>query len=67
MHRRKNCRASQIFMAGRHPAPEVIVVHCGKIIVDQRVGMHHFDRSRDRQNQFEIAVEDREASPHNAG
>src|SRR5678815_5287282 len=57
----KNCRGlSEFLMAGWHSTPEVIVIHCGKIIVDQRIGMHHFDGSTDWQNGLDITVKDRE-------
>jgi hypothetical protein len=37
-------RLAEHFVAGRPPAPQVVVVERGKIIVNQRVGVQHLER-----------------------
>ena len=36
-------------VVGRLSAAQIIVIHAGKIVMDQRVGMHHFHRASQRQ------------------
>jgi len=37
-------------MAGGTPAPQVVVVERGQIVVDQRIGVEHFERRPDLLN-----------------
>jgi len=41
------CRARHVEGAVRRgpPAPQIVVVHAWEIVVNQRIGVHHFDRS----------------------
>ena len=34
---------------GRPAAPQIVVVHAGKVVMDKRVGVEAFDRDRGRQ------------------
>ena len=40
-------RLVEFLVAGRLPAPQVVVVHGRQIIMDQRIAVHHLDRRRD--------------------
>jgi len=39
-------RFAELDMIGRTPATKGIVIHGGKVVVNQRIGMHHFERDR---------------------
>ncbi len=43
-------------MTGGAAAPEIIVVHAGKIIMDERVGVDAFKCARDRQRVIDTAM-----------
>ena len=37
-------RFAKDFVARRAPSPQIVVVESGKIVVDQRIGVQHFER-----------------------
>ena len=43
-------------MVGWLAAPKLIIIHTGQIIVDEAVGMKHFDRAGDRHSHFHISA-----------
>ena len=44
-------------VAGRLAAAQLVVVHGREVVVDERVGVDHLDRGRDRQDLLGIAAE----------
>ena len=45
------------FVTGRLPAAHIVVVHCGQIVVNQRITVHHFQRHRNAQSLFAFNAE----------
>ena len=43
-------------VAGRFAAAQVVVIHARKVIMDERVGMDHLKRTRERQRLLDIAA-----------
>src|SRR5206468_1973145 len=44
------------FVAGRPTTPEIVVVHTGKIIVHERVGVNAFERAGERERDIDVAA-----------
>ena len=45
-------RFVELAMHGRAPAPEIVVVHGGQVVVDQRITVRAFDRHAGAQRRF---------------
>ena len=43
-------------VAGRSAAPQVVVVHRRQVVVDQRIGVHHLQRTSRRQRRLAVAA-----------
>src|SRR5262245_25649996 len=52
-------RLTELFMARGPSTTEVIVVHRGQVIVDQRIRMNHLDRRHDWNDRLPVFVPDR--------
>jgi len=35
---------------GRLPSPQIVIIHCRKVIMDERIGMDHLDSHGSRDN-----------------
>ena len=54
---REDCRRFiESLVAGRSAAAQVVVIHARKVIMDERVGMDHLKRTRERQRLLDIAA-----------
>ena len=49
-------RLVELLVAGRLAAPQVVVVHGRQVVVDQRIGVHEFDRARGAQRRTTTAT-----------
>jgi hypothetical protein len=47
---------AKLLVTGRAAAAEIIIVHRGQIIVDQRVGMHHFQGATRGNGKFRLSA-----------
>ena len=49
-------RLVERLVAGRTAAAQIVVVHARQIVVNERIGMDHFERTRERQGVFDVAA-----------
>ena len=45
-------------MSGRFAAPQIVIIHGGQIIVNDRVSMDHLQRARERHQQLVLRAEE---------
>ena len=50
-------RLAEHAVVGRASAPQRVIVHAGQVIMDEREGMHHLNRRRERQRRRSIPAE----------
>ena len=55
------------FVDGGTPAPEIVVIHGGQIVVDQRIAVDQFDRQRRMQGQLRRGAEHGGGLAHEKG
>ena len=49
-------RLVERLVASRTAAAQIVVVHTRQIVVNERIGMDHFERTRERQGVFDVAA-----------